>query len=92
MEALFPDPQDEYETLADALRIFHNSQESPTLHAIAELQDAVACVTEAWQRCEAQRATREKEFRYHVIRLKLLLAGAHQTLEALYEAHLSKAA
>ena len=92
MEPLLLEPQHAYETLADALRLFHESQDHPTSHAITELQAAVERITEAWQRCEAQCVTGEKEFRYHVVRLKILLAGAHQTLEALYEAHLLKAA
>jgi hypothetical protein len=92
MKSLLPDPRNEYETLADALRIFQESHEHRTPDAIAELQDVVARVTEAWQQCEAQRTSREKEFRYHVVRLKILLAGAHQTLETLYETHLLKAA
>ena len=92
MEQLLPDPRNEYETLAEALRVFHADQHSPTPHAITALQDVVARVTDAWQQCEVHRATREKEFRYHVVRLKLLLAGAYQTLETLSGAPLSKAA
>ena len=92
MEQLLPDPQHEYETLAEALRVFHADQHSPTPHAITVLQDTVARVTDAWQRCEAHRTAREKEFRYHVVRLKLLLAGALQILETLSGAPLSKAA
>jgi len=45
-----------------------------------------------WQRCESVRATREKEFRYQVVRLKLLLAGAYQTLDALPGGRLPRAA
>lgn len=92
MEQLLPDPRNEYETLAEALRVFHADQHSSTAHALTALQDTVARVTAAWQRCETHRMTREKEFRYHVVRLKLLLAGALQTLETLSGAPLSKAA
>lgn len=67
MESFLPDPRNEYETLLDALQIFHGYQEHLPAHTITELQDTVARVAEAWQRCEAQRATREKEFRYHVV-------------------------
>jgi hypothetical protein len=88
MESFLPDPRHAYETLAEALLVFRDHQDHPTAHAITELHAAVDRVTEAWQRCEAQRATQEKEFRYHVVRLKILLAGAYQTLEALSDAHL----
>lgn len=92
MELLLPDPRTEYETLAEALRIFHVYRDHPPSHAITELRDTVAHVTDAWQQCEAHRTTQEKEFRYHVVRLKLLLAGAHHILDALSETGLSQAA
>ena len=56
------------------------------------LQEAVSRATEVWQHCEPLRATREKEFRYHVVKLKLLVASAHQLLDTFSEARLSQAA
>jgi len=76
------DPQREYEALAEALQIFQAQESQPTPHAIIALHQAVARAATAWQQCEPLRPTREKEFRYHVIRLKLLVAGACQTLDA----------
>ena len=92
MTGSLPDPQAEYEVLADALQLFHEHPEHVPAAAITALQEAVARATKAWQRCEPVRATREKEFRYHVVRLKLLLAGAYQTLDALPGVRLSRAA
>jgi hypothetical protein len=76
------DPQREYEALAEALQIFQAQESRPTPQTLIALQQAVACATKAWQQCEPLRPTREKEFRYQVIRLKLLLAAAYQTLDA----------
>ena len=86
------DPQREYDALAEALQSFHAQEAQPTVQAITALQEAVVCATEAWQQCEPLRATREKEFRYHVVKLKLLLAGAYQTLDALPGVHRLEAA
>ena len=77
------DPQMEYEVLADALQLFQAQEAHPTAQSITLLQEAVTRAIDAWQRCESVRATREKEFRYHVVKLKMLLTGAYQTLEAL---------
>ncbi len=68
METLLPDPRTEYDALADALRIFHAYHGHPLPQGLAALQEAVESVTEAWQRCEAHRATQEKEFRYHMVK------------------------
>ena len=50
---------------------------------LAEQGLAVTQATEVWQKCEWHRATSTKEFRAHVVRLKLLLAGVYQTLDLL---------
>ena len=86
------DPQMEYEALAEALQLFHAQEAQPTTQSLTTLQEAVARATHVWQRCESVRATREKEFRYQVVRLKLLLAGAYQTLDALPGGRLPRAA
>ena len=85
-------PQIEYEMLADALQRFQAQGAPQTAQTITALQEAVARAAHAWWRCEPLRATREKEFRYHVIRLKLLVAGVAQTLDALPGGFLSRAA
>ena len=92
MTELQLDPQNAYETLAEALHIFREQQEQPPVHAITDLRNAVARAAEVWRGCEPLRATRDKEFRSHLVKLKLLLAGAYQTLEAFNEAHLPQAA
>ena len=53
------DPQVEYEALAAALQRAHDHQD-PT--ARTALHAAVVRATAAWQRCEAVRTTREKEW------------------------------
>ena len=53
------DPQMEYEALADALQLFQAQEAPPTAQSITALQEAVARAIDAWQRCEAVRATRE---------------------------------
>jgi hypothetical protein len=73
------DPQRAYEALAEALRLFY--AQPPTDQALTAVREAVTQATEVWQRCEWQRATSTKEFRAHVVRLKLLLAGVYQTLD-----------
>ena len=73
------DPQRAYEALAVALRLFY--AHPPTDQARTAVREAVTQATEVWQRCEVQRATSTKEFRAHVVRLKLLLAGVYQTLD-----------
>ena len=75
------DPQRAYEALAEALRLFY--AQPPTDQALTAVRDAVIHATEVWQRCELHRATSTKEFRAHVVRLKLLLAGVYQTLDVL---------
>jgi hypothetical protein len=75
------DPQRAYEALAEALRLFY--AQPPTDQALTAVWDAVTHATEVWQRCEVHRATSTKEFRAHVLRLKLLLAGVYQTLDVL---------
>ena len=72
------DPQRACEALAEALRLFY--AHPPTDQARTAVREAVTQATEVWQRCEVQRATSTKEFRAHVVRLKLLLAGVYQTL------------
>src|SRR5689334_21293481 len=86
------DPQRAYEALAEAFHRFQQQEAEPTSQRITALQDAVVRATEAWQRCEPLRATREREFRYHVVKLKLLLAGATQRLDAAADCPLSQAA
>ena len=73
------DPQRASEALAEALRLFY--ARLPTAQARTAVREAVTQATEVWQRCESQRATSTKEFRAHVVRLKLLLAGVSQTLD-----------
>jgi hypothetical protein len=73
------DPQRAYEALAEALRLFY--AHPPTAQALSAVREAVTQATEVWQRCEWQRATSTKEFRAHVVRLKLLLAGVYRTLD-----------
>ena len=85
-------PQLAYEALAAAVQRFQLQEAEPTAQRITALQEAVMRATEVWQRCEPLRAAREKEFRYHVVKLKLLLAGAAQTLEAVSGLPLSQAA
>jgi hypothetical protein len=75
------DPQHAYEALAKALRLFY--AHPPTEQALTAVREAVTHAREVWQRCEVQRATSTKEFRAHVVRLKLLLAGVYQTLDLL---------
>ena len=75
------DPQRAYEALAEALRLFY--AQPPTDQGLTAVRDAVTHATVVWQRCEWQRATSTKEFRAHVVRLKLLLAGVCQTLDLL---------
>jgi hypothetical protein len=75
------DPQHAYEALAEALRLFY--AHPSTEQAFTAVWDAVTYATEVWQRCELQRTTSTKEFRVHVVRLKLLLAGVSQTLDFL---------
>ena len=75
------DPQRAYEALAEALRLFY--AHPPTDQALTAVRDAVTHATEVWQRCEVQRATSTREFRAHVVRLELLLAGVYQTLDIL---------
>ena len=75
------DPQRAYEALAEALQLFY--AHPPTEQALTAVWDAVTRATEVWQKCEVQRAISTKEFRAHVVRLKLLLAGVHQTLDLL---------
>ena len=75
------DPQRAYEALAAALRLFY--VHPLTAQARTAVREAVTQATEVWQRCEWQRATSTKEFRAHVVRLKLLLAGVYQTLDLL---------
>jgi hypothetical protein len=75
------DPQRASEALAAALRLFY--AHPPTDQARTAVWEAVTHATEVWQRCEWQRATSTKEFRAHVVRLKLLLAGVYQTLDLL---------
>jgi len=76
-------PQRAYEALAEALRLFY--AQPPTDQALKVMQDAVSHATEIWQRCEVQRVTSTKEFRAHVVRLKLLLAGVPRTLDLLLD-------
>ena len=83
------DPQAEYEAVTAALQRVHDAQDPA---ALTTLHEAIVHATAIWHRCEPLRTKREKEFRYQVVKLKLLLAGAHQTLEALEGAHLPKAA
>ena len=73
------DPQRASEALAAALRLFY--AHPPTDPARSAVREAVTQATEVWKRCEWQRATSTKEFRAHVVRLKLLLAGVSQTLD-----------
>ena len=73
------DPQRAYEALAEALRLFY--AQPPIDPALTAVREAVTHATEVWQRCEVQRATSTKEFRAHVVRLKLLLAGVSRTLD-----------
>ena len=73
------DPQHACEALAAALRLFY--AHPPTDQARTAVREAVTQATEVWQRCEVQRATSTKEFRAHVVRLKLLLAGVSRTLD-----------
>ena len=73
------DPQRASEALAAALRLFY--AHPPTDQARTAVREAVTQATEVWQRCERQRATSTKEFRAHVVRLKLLLAGVSRTLD-----------
>ena len=73
------DPQRAYEALAVALRLFY--AHPPTDQARTAVREAVTQATEVWQRCEWQRAISTKEFRAHVVRLKLLLAGVSWTLD-----------
>jgi hypothetical protein len=75
------DPQRASEALAAALRLFY--AHPPTDQALTAVREAVTQATEVWQWCEVQRATSTKEFRAHVVRLKLLLAGVYQTLDLL---------
>lgn len=75
------DPQRECEALADALRRFYEHAAPPPVPAMRAVREAVARATEVWQSCERQRGTSTKEFRFHVVRLKLLLAGVSQTLD-----------
>jgi hypothetical protein len=77
------DPQRASEALAEALRLFY--AHPPTDQARTAVREAVTQATEVWQRCEVQRATSTKEFRAHVVRLKLLLAGVYQTLDLLLD-------
>jgi hypothetical protein len=86
------DPQVEYEALAEALQAFQAQEAEPTSQTIPALQEAVARATDVWQQCEPLRAPREKEFRYHVVKLKMLLAGAYQTRAATAGFPLSQAA
>jgi hypothetical protein len=85
-------PQLAYEALAEAGLSFQLQEAEPTAQRITALQEAVMRVTEVWQRCEPVRAAREEEFRYHVVKLKLLLASAAQTLDAVSGLPLSQAA
>jgi hypothetical protein len=73
------DPQRTYEALAEALCLFY--AHPPTTQALTAVQEAVTQATAVWQRCERQRASSTKEFRAHVVRLKLLLAGVSRTLD-----------
>ena len=75
------DPQRTYKALAEALQLFY--AQPPTEQALTAVRDAVTRATEVWQKCELQRATSTKEFRSHVVRLKLLLAGVYRTLDVL---------
>ena len=73
------DPQRACEALAEALCLFY--AHPPTDPALTAVREAVTQATEVWQQCERQRATSTKEFRAHVVRLKLLLAGVSRTLD-----------
>jgi hypothetical protein len=73
------DPQRAYEALAEALCLFY--AHPPTDPALTAVREVVTQATAVWQRCERQRATSTKEFRAHVVRLKLLLAGVSRTLD-----------
>jgi len=73
------DPQRAYEALAEALRLFY--AHPPTEQALTAVREAVTHATEVWLRCEVQRTTSTKEFRVHVVRLKLLLTGVYQILD-----------
>ncbi len=73
------DPQRASEALAAALRLFY--AHPPTNQALTAVREAVTQATEVWQRCEWRRTTSTREFRAHVVRLKLLLAGVSQTLD-----------
>ena len=70
------DPQLAYEVLAEALQTCQAQGMALTDQGLTALREAIACAMEVWQQCEPLRATREKEFRYHVVKLKMLLAGA----------------
>ena len=73
------DPQRACEALAEALCLFY--AHPPTDQALTAVREAVTQATAVWQRCEGQRASSTKEFRAHVVRLKLLLAGVSRTLD-----------
>ena len=73
------DPQRTYEALATALRLFY--AHPPTEQARTAVREAVTRAREVWERCEGQRASSTKEFRAHVVRLKLLLAGVSRVLD-----------
>jgi hypothetical protein len=75
------DPQCAYEALAQALRLFY--AQPPTDQTLTTVRDAVTHAAEVQRKCELQRATSTKEFRAHVVRLRLLLAGVYQTLDVL---------
>lgn len=86
------DPRQAYDALAGAMQTFQTQAPRPTGQDVAALREAVARATEVWQHCEPMRAARGKEFRYHVVKLKLLLAGAAQALEDFSDGPLPAAA
>jgi len=85
-------PQLADEALAEAVPSFQLQEAELTAQRITALQEAVMRATEVWPCCEPLRAAREKEVRYHVVKLKFLLASAAQTLDAVSGSPLSQAA
>jgi hypothetical protein len=85
-------PQLADEGLDAAVQSLQSQEAGPTAQRITALQEVVMRATKVWQRGEPLRAAREKEFRSHVVKPKLLLASAAQTPDAESGLPLSQAA
>src|SRR5262249_45819312 len=77
MSALHLDPRAEHDALYDALGLFQARWEQQrTAQAVFDFCEAVERANEAVTVCERQKSEQDQEFRFQVVRLKVLLTAA----------------